>query len=1408
MGFFSMRVSKKKGPVEAPKWVERVTFDGRPYFYNTSVFSQERISWDKPDELMTTEEKEKTTGEWVWVPHPSDYWQPAKVVKRSKDGSTIVQPYKGQQFSIPSDGKVDPCRESGGRTQHVPMWPVNHTSLNFLEDDLIALDPVNHATILHNIKQRYLEDEIYTWVGAGRRVLLSVNPYQELSNKYNDDLQLFHKTTRADKPDKWISPHVYAIANEAYDALVETDSDQSILVSGESGAGKTEATKHCLNFLAQQVGSDIVDHQVSQKLISSGPLLEAFGNAKTLRNNNSSRFGKWIKVSFNRDSEKISGAEFSNFMLEKTRVIHHQEHERNFHIFYQLLQDAEFVKQFNLKSVKDYRYVNQSKKSQSSNDAADLVRVKLALDQLEFPKEEQTSLFGILAGILNVGNLQFKDKQMDSNVTGSEIKDDSWLIESAEFFKVDVESFRQVVSFRTVEARGESHAVALDADKAKDGCDALVKSIYGNMFDFLVYRMNDSMAPPPGGHFIGFLDIFGFEILEVNSFEQLCINYCNEKLQQYFNNHTFQSEELFYKTEGVEFSFLQFVDNQAVLDLLESKKTPNGILVMLDDEGALPGGSDSNWVGKVEKSHGGNTLFECDFRRKFESNLSFEIHHYAGIVKYDADGFVVKNKDTMYNDMYALMSSSSDPVIQKMFPRSNVRLTKIKPVAAQFRAHLTDLISLIDSTDPRYIRCIKPNESMKPKAFQSPHVVEQLQFSGVFETVDIRKGGYPFRLTHKQFAYRFSCINVGFKYGTKNNTSNARNRCAEILNTHQHDFSEDVVIGNSMVLYRVSVHKPLLLYRNLAIEVTLPKVQAVIRGSLSRDYTNRMMKAHATLRRAMNAPRKLAEDLATVRKGFKLTEQALLWLAEGKRSSYLPAYPMFVYAAGKVHQGLLVADIQAAFRGGISRDYTNQMHSAQNTLSESLKKGNDIKMVRKGFQLVESTQAWLKEYPSFKLPEYPMHLVNKGKHLESRLMAWEDLQMEMESLTGSKKATDVDVKLYNALIAVCKEADTALVDVTRTNAQQDLYEHTQMLIKTSPPGLLDSEAQPALESLNRKRMQKVQDKSDELGYTTETIEKITFILNRLSYIDGEALNSLDLVDGSRMRKVLEEAHEYKHTDANLKDIEELLKTPEKKFVQMELESAIKHSDMPREIHRRIRLKEIFYEEEGDKFVPLANSKVFRDSVRYAGASKALCGKTGIMRGQQSFTKSLIPAPLTVLPNEDLTAAEDSPQLKETKRKIIKNFKNLLTYMGEKKTKRPEKFANAFLTFGMENPEFRDELYIQIVKQLTNNPDPASVALGYEILGMALRTFLPSPDLEDWLVMWIRTNPPPNGDFKPLTSALHMLKFSQGAQANVMAIPALKKELQYLAKQGSHFSINPGAYTGPTNTFQPQDEPQI
>ncbi|KAH9252191.1 hypothetical protein BASA81_009783 [Batrachochytrium salamandrivorans] len=801
-------------------WVDKTTIDNIPYFYKPETGE---VTFTDPGD---PEEQDASSEGYTWVPHPTNMWQPAKILSKEKDGSTVCETFEGKKVVIPAGGKFDKKNELvNGRDQTAPVWPLRKVDLLHIEDDLIMIENVNEASICHNLSVRYTQTKaLYTWVGASHRVLISINPYQRLPLYGDEQIKEHHDTS----PNKVVEPHIFDIAEGAYQQMLFEAKTQSILISGESGAGKTEATKHCLKFWAKVAGSK---NGVEDKLIQANPVLEAFGNAKTIRNNNSSRFGKWMEVYFSLKDRFIEGATITNFLLEKSRLAFQQQGERNFHIFYQLLSSKEMRTKYELAEVTKNRFTAKGLTTPipGLDDAADFADTQKAIQDLEFTPEEHEWLLRVPAGILHLGNVTFVVDNQAGGVTGSKIENDSELALAAKLLKFDLDGLRKTLLSRTITVRSEVSVIPLDPDAARAGCDSIAKGIYSRQFDWLVGRCNKALkSDSTSGKIIGVLDIFGFEIFDVNSFEQLCINFCNEKLQQLFNLETFHEEEKLYLEEGIPFVHINFNDSEPVLTMIE--KGPDGLLPALDDECKLEG-DDVKYLNKITNTFGTHAKFQVDKRRKMGDALAFEVVHYAGVVNYTTAEFKLKNKDTFAQEGYDLGTNSPDPLMQAIFPPVTDKM-QVKTLSSLFRTQLNVLMDKLHKTSTRYVRCVKPNESMAPMLYEAPLVLRQLRYSGVFEAVEIRKQGYPFRYKHEVFAILFSCINPNHNY----KETTPIKRVQEILDTSPNfqKLKGDVVMGKTLVLYRAPVYKLLKLLRNLALEIIVPRAATVIRGSLAR----------------------------------------------------------------------------------------------------------------------------------------------------------------------------------------------------------------------------------------------------------------------------------------------------------------------------------------------------------------------------------------------------------------------------------------------------------------------------------------------------------------------------------------------------------------------------------------------
>ncbi|XP_060944202.1 unconventional myosin-Ib isoform X1 [Limanda limanda] len=630
--------------------------------------------------------------------------------------------------------------------------------------DMVLLEPLSEDSFIDNLKNRFEHNEIYTYIGS---VVISMNPYRHLPIFTPDKVEEYRNRNFYE-----LSPHIYALADEAYRSLRDQDKDQCILITGESGAGKTEASKLVMSYVAAVCGKGQEVNKVKEQLLQSNPVLEAFGNAKTVRNDNSSRFGKYMDIEFDFKGDPLGGV-ISNYLLEKSRVVKQPRGERNFHVFYQLLSGSsdEALKKLKLhRDFSKYNYLSlDSAAVNGLDDAANFRTVRNAMQIVGFMEDEVQSVLELVAAVLKLGNIEFKPDSRSNGSDESRIKDKNDLKEMCELLGIEQSVLERAFSYRTVEAKSEKVSTTLNVAQAYYARDALAKNLYSRLFSWLVTRINESIkAQGKTRHKVmGVLDIYGFEIFEDNSFEQFIINYCNEKLQQIFIELTLREEQEEYIREGIEWTNIEYFNNAVICDLIENNK--NGILAMLDEECLRPGTvTDETFLDKL------STI--CAEHLHFESRLSknskfltdhtlphtcFRIQHYAGKVLYRAEGFVDKNNDLLYRDLSQAMYKANHSLIKQLFPEGNPAKVNLKrpPTAGfQFKASVGTLMRNLQTKNPNYIRCIKPNDKKASHIFTDSLVRHQVRYLGLMENVRVRRAGYAFRQPYEPCLERYKML--------------------------------------------------------------------------------------------------------------------------------------------------------------------------------------------------------------------------------------------------------------------------------------------------------------------------------------------------------------------------------------------------------------------------------------------------------------------------------------------------------------------------------------------------------------------------------------------------------------------------------------------------------------------------
>ncbi|KAG9452018.1 hypothetical protein H6P81_004922 [Aristolochia fimbriata] len=674
-------------------------------------------------------------GSHVWVEDPDAAWIEGEVIEIKGTDATIVT----------TDGNTVVVNISS-------IYPKDTEAPPAGVDDMTKLAYLHEPGVLQNLASRFALNEIYTYTG---NILIAVNPFQRLPHLY--DIHMMEQYKGA--PFGELSPHLFAIADACYRAMINEHGSQSILVSGESGAGKTETTKMLMRYLAFMGGrSGTEGRTVEQQVLESNPVLEAFGNAKTVKNNNSSRFGKFVEIQFDKFG-KISGAAVRTYLLERSRVCQVSNPERNYHCFYMLCAaPLEDVQKYKLGDPGMFHYLNQTNcyEVANVNDAREYIETRNAMDVVGINQEEQDSIFRVVAAILHLGNIEFiKGDEIDS----SQLKDEKSLYHlqtAAELLMCDKKALEDSLCQRVIVTPDGDITKPLDPGSAASNRDALAKTIYSRLFDWIVEKINSSIGQDPNAtSIIGVLDIYGFESFKINSFEQLCINLTNEKLQQHFNQHVFKMEQEEYTREEINWSYVEFVDNQDVLDLIEKK--PGGIIALLDEACMFPKSTHETFAQKMYQTYKSHKRFS----KPKLARTDFTINHYAGDVIYQADQFLDKNKDYVVAEHQALLNASKCPFVANLFPPSpeeSSKQSKFSSIGTRFKQQLQALMETLSTTEPHYIRCVKPNTVLKPGIFENFNVLNQLRCGGVLEAIRISCAGYPTKRTFDEFLDRFGML--------------------------------------------------------------------------------------------------------------------------------------------------------------------------------------------------------------------------------------------------------------------------------------------------------------------------------------------------------------------------------------------------------------------------------------------------------------------------------------------------------------------------------------------------------------------------------------------------------------------------------------------------------------------------
>ncbi|KAM5247363.1 unconventional myosin-VIIa isoform 4-T4 [Ctenodactylus gundi] len=1205
----------------------------------------------------------------------------------------------GQEFDVPIGAVVKLC--DSGQIQVVDdegneHWispqsashikPMHPTSVHGVED-MIRLGDLNEAGILRNLLIRYRDHLIYTYTGS---ILVAVNPYQLLSIYSPEHIRQYTNKKIGEMP-----PHIFAIADNCYFNMKRNSRDQCCIISGESGAGKTESTKLILQFLAAISGQH---SWIEQQVLEATPILEAFGNAKTIRNDNSSRFGKYIDIHFNKRGA-IEGAKIEQYLLEKSRVCRQAPDERNYHVFYCMLEgmSEEQKKKLGLGQAADYNYLAMGNCTTCEGrvDSQEYANIRSAMKVLMFTDTENWEISKLLAAILHLGNLQYEARTFE-NLDACEVLFSTSLATAASLLEVNPPDLMSCLTSRTLITRGETVSTPLSREQALDVRDAFVKGIYGRLFVWIVDKINAAIYKPPSQEVknsrrsIGLLDIFGFENFSVNSFEQLCINFANEHLQQFFVRHVFKLEQEEYDLESIDWLHIEFTDNQDALDMIANK--PMNIISLIDEESKFPKGTDATMLHKLNSQHKLNTNYVPP---KNNHETQFGINHFAGVVYYETQGFLEKNRDTLHGDIIQLVHSSRNKFIKQIFQADvamGAETRKRSPtLSSQFKRSLELLMRTLGACQPFFVRCIKPNEFKKPMLFDRHLCVRQLRYSGMMETIRIRRAGYPIRYSFVEFVERYRVLLPGVKPAYKQgDLQGTCQRIAEaVLGTH-----DDWQIGKTKIFLKDHHDMLLEVERDKAITDRVILLQKVIRGFKDRSNFLKLKNAATLIQRHWRG-HNCRRNYELMRLGF-LRLQALhrarklhqqYCLARQRIVQFQARCRAYLVRKAFRHRLWAVITVQAYARGMIARRLHRRLRA------EYLRRLEAEKM-----RLAEEEKL-RKEMSAKKAKEEA-----ERKHQERLAqLAREDAERELKEKEEARRKKELLEQMERARHEPVNHSD--------------MVDRMFGFLGTSSglPGQ-EGQAPSGFEDLERGRREMVEEDLDAAlplpDEDEEDLSEYKFAKFAATYFQGTTTHSYT-------RRPLKQPLLYHDDEGDqlaalavwITILRFMGDLPEPKYHTAMSDGSEKIPVMTKiyeTLGKKTYKRELqALQGEGEAQLPEGQKK---SSVRHKLVHLTLKKKSKLT---EEVTKRLHDGESTVQGNSML---EDRP---------TSNLEKLHFIIGN----------------GILRPALRDEIYCQISKQLTHNPSKSSYARGWILVSLCVGCFAPSEKFVKYLRNFIHGGPP-------------------------------------------------------------------
>ncbi|XP_022527923.2 unconventional myosin-VIIb [Astyanax mexicanus] len=1183
------------------------------------------------------------------------------------------------------------------RVSEVQRASIRHMHPTSVEgvDDMIKLGDLTEAGVLRNLLVRHKQGIIYTYIGS---VLVAVNPYQLLPIYTAEQVRLYHGRKLGELP-----PHVFAIADKCYYNLLRNQRNQCCVISGESGAGKTESTKLILQFLAAVSGQH---SWIEQQILQANPVLEAFGNAKTTRNDNSSRFGKYVEIFFNKDGI-IEGAHIEQYLLEKSRVCHQAPMERNYHIFYCLLSGMA-KEQKNILALGDatqFNYLTEGDciTCDGQDDADEFGRIRTALKVLTFTDRESWEIFCLLAAILHLGNISF-EAGVENNMESCDVMSSDHFTIAAKLLEVDKLTLDLSLTHRSFVTNRERLTKPLSSEQAIDCRDALAKAIYSRLFMWIFGKINSAIHKHTAENSytyksIGLLDIFGFENFDKNSFEQMCINYANEQLQQFFVEHIFKLEQEEYLKEGIKWKNINFTDNQLTIDLLAVK--PLNILSLIDEESHFPKGTDKTLLDKIKENHKRSKIMVPS--RNIHS-MQFGIKHFAGVVFYDCSGFLEKNRDALSLDIISLIQKSSSKLLRLIFQselnasvsrpakNNNSRVLvnskrslqqgndrrQISTLSGQFRHSLDSLMKALSLCEPFFIRCFKPNDSKQSNEFDRKLCIQQLRYSGLLETIKIRKLGYPIRHRFTEFLGRYRVLLKTTDCDP--NTEPAADCCDAICRAVIKD-EDDWRIGKTKIFLRDYHDSFLELERERELNRKALIIQRVLLGHRDRKTFIKKKSAALTLQKHWRGHRD-RKQIEKLLQGF-LRLQATV---HGRQDVL-----QFQRTRGAV------VTLQSQTRGFLSRKELKCKQAAVIVLQSHTRGLLARKQVRR---LRDDAVLSAQEKEAQELAD-----LERQRRLEEVLSQ----SQEEDTKTTKSEASDEEIEgIFGFLPKV-------------VGGQEG----------PAPEGFEDLEGE--LVELKEVQLNENKEEEEEEEKKEEKGNMVKIVVTPADEIVSSA---------SPSEKEEEEEEEDDEED----------EFSFSKFSALHFQGSATHTH----IDRRLQQPLIHHEDEGDTLACVtvwwiilrfmgdipepkqARLSVVADTIQknlgmrqarrlsnLVGVDEKFLRKKAKQQGKENGKRkhSTIPEELTVEPPELDFREEDDVMIGEGP-----TFDRPMT---------PLEKLHTIVGYAIVKPDIRDEIYCQICKQLTKNPNPKSCSRGWVLLSICLGIFPPTELFTKYLENFIR-----------------------------------------------------------------------